>query len=356
MTTLDSYITLGRSGLRVSPYCLGTMTFGEDHGWGASVAESEAMLDTYLDRGGNFVDTANVYTGGHSEQILGDAFAARPGLRDRVVLASKFFANLDPGNPNGGGTGRKALLDAVRNSLQRLRTDYLDIYWIHNWDARTPLEETLRTLDDLVTAGTIRYVGFSDLPAWVCSRAQTFAELRGWSPAVALQLEYSLLERTVEGELIPMARELGMGVMPWSPLRNGYLTGKHARGSAAARGGIVAGPTDAEWEVIDVLAQVATDAHTTMAAAALAWVRKRPGVASTVIGARSVAQLQANLDSLALELSNAQVEQLNEASTPSLSFPADNNARFGPILAFGGMTIDGVAIPSRSIAAEPAAR
>jgi aryl-alcohol dehydrogenase-like predicted oxidoreductase len=356
MTTLDSYITLGRSGLRVSPYCLGTMTFGEDHGWGASVAESEAMLDTYLDRGGNFVDTANVYTGGHSEQILGDALAARPGARDRIVLASKFYANLEPGNPNGGGTGRKALLGALHNSLRRLQTDYLDIYWIHNWDAGTPLEETLRTLDDLVTAGTIRYIGFSDLPAWVCARAQTLAELRAWSPAIALQLEYSLLERTVEGELVPMALELGMGVMPWSPLRNGYLTGKHARGSADARGGIVPGPTDAEWEVIDGLAMVAADAHTTMAAAALAWVRERPGVASTVIGARSVAQLQDNLDSLTLDLSDDQLEQLNAVSIPSLNFPADNNARFGPMLAFGGMTIDGVAIPSRSIAAEPTAR
>ena len=156
MTTLDSYITLGRSGLRVSPYCLGTMTFGEENGWGASVAESEAMLDGYLDRGGNFVDTANVYTGGHSEQILGDALAARPGTRDRIVLASKFFANLEPGNPNGGGTGRKALLGALHNSLRRLRTDYLDIYWIHNWDARTPINETLRTLDDLVTAGLVK--------------------------------------------------------------------------------------------------------------------------------------------------------------------------------------------------------
>jgi aryl-alcohol dehydrogenase-like predicted oxidoreductase len=355
MTTLDSYITLGRSGLRVSPYCLGTMTFGEDHGWGASVADSETMLDAYLSRGGNFVDTANVYTGGHSEEILGDAFATRPGLRDRIVLASKFFANLEPGNPNGGGTGRKALLGAVHNSLRRLRTDYLDIYWIHNWDSRTPLEETLRTLDTLVTAGTIRYVGFSDLPAWVCARAQTLAELRGWSPAIALQLEYSLLERTVEGELVPMAQELGMGVMPWSPLRNGYLTGKHARGSADARAGIVPGPTDAEWEVIDVLAQVAAEAHTTMASAALAWVRARPGVASTLIGARSVAQLEANLDSLALELSDAQLEQLNQVSTPSLNFPAANNAQFGPMLAFGGMTIDGVAFPSSSIAAEPSA-
>ena len=351
MTTLDSYITLGRSGLRVSPYCLGTMTFGEDHGWGAPVAESEAMLTTYLERGGNFVDTANVYTGGHSETIVGDYLAGRAGLRDRVVLASKFFSNLWPGDPNGGGTGRKALRGALHESLRRLQTDYLDIYWIHNWDRRVPIEETLRTLDDLVTAGTIRYVGFSDLPAWVCARAQTLAELRDWSPAIALQLEYSLLERTVEGELVPMARELGMGVMPWSPLRNGYLTGKHARGSADARGGIVPGPTEAEWDVIDVLARVASQAQSTMAAAALAWVHGRPGVASTVIGARSVIQLQDNLESLALELTDAQRQELDEVSAPSLDFPAENNARFGPLLAFGGMTVDGVAYSATSIAA-----
>lgn len=355
MTTLDSYITLGRSGLRVSPYCLGTMIFGEEHGWGASVAESEAILDSYLDRGGNFVDTANVYTGGRSEEILGDALAARPGARDRIVLGSKFFANLEPGNPNGGGTGRKALLGALHNSLRRLRTDYVDIYWIHNWDARTPIDETLRTLDDLVTAGTIRYVGVSDLPAWVTARAQTLAELHDWSPAIALQIEYSLLERTVEGELIPMARDLGMGVMPWSPLRKGYLTGKYARGEACARGGIIPEPTEAEWQVIDALERVAADAQMTMAAAALAWVRTRPGVASTLIGARSAAQLQNNLDSLALDLSGAQLEQLDEVSTPALNFPAVNNARLGPMLAFGGMTIDGVAVPSTSIAAEPAA-
>jgi aryl-alcohol dehydrogenase-like predicted oxidoreductase len=351
MTTLDSYVTLGRSGLRVSPYCLGTMTFGEDHGWGASEAEAEAMFDLYLDRGGNFVDTANVYTGGHSEAILGELLKARPGRRDRLVLASKFFSNLWPGDPNGGGTGRKALIGALHDSLRRLRTDYLDIYWIHNWDRRVPIEETLRTLDDLVREGAIRYVGFSDLPAWVCAQAQTLATVRDWTPAIALQVEYSLLERTVEGELVPMAQQLGLGVMPWSPLRNGYLTGKHTRGSAAARGGIVPGPSDAEWDVIDVLAEVAADADTTMAAAALAWVRERPGVASTLIGARSVQQLVGNLDSLALQLSEDQRARLDAASTPSLNFPADNNARFGPLLAFGGMTIDNVDYAETSIAA-----
>jgi aryl-alcohol dehydrogenase-like predicted oxidoreductase len=348
MTKLDSFTTLGRSGLRVSPYCLGTMTFGDDHGWGASIADSETMLATYLDRGGNFIDTANIYTNGHSEKIIGDYLAARPGLRDRLVLATKFFANLHPGDPNGGGTGRKALLDQLHSSLRRLQTDYVDIYWIHNWDQRTPIEETLRTLDDLVTQGTIRYVGLSDLPAWIASRAQTLADLRGWSPAIALQSEYSLLERTVEGELIPMARALGMGVMPWSPLRNGHLTGKYRRGDAAeggGRSGLIPGPTDTEWEIIETLERVAADAGVPMASAALAWLRSQPGVSSTLIGARNQQQLEANLDSLDVTLTEAQLRQLDEASLPRLNFPAFNNANLAPMLAFGGMCVDGTQYP-----------
>jgi aryl-alcohol dehydrogenase-like predicted oxidoreductase len=348
MIKLDSYSTLGHSGLRVSPYCLGTMTFGDDHGWGASVATSETMLASYIDRGGNFIDTANVYTNGHSEKIIGDYLARTPGLRDRLVLATKFYANLHRGDPNGGGTGRKALLDQLHSSLRRLSTDYLDIYWIHNWDQRTPIEETLRTLDDLVTQGTIRYVGFSDLPAWVASRAQTMADLRGWSPAIGAQMEYSLLERTVEGELIPMAVELGLGVMPWSPLRSGHLTGKYRRdeGSAGSgRSGLIPAPTDAEWDVIDALERVAADAGVSMAAAALAWVRSRPGVGSTLIGARTQEQLESNLDSLSVTLTSEQVRDLDEASEPRLNFPAFNNTNLAPMLAFGGMSVDGISHP-----------
>ena len=194
MTSLDSYITLGRSGLRVSPLTLGTMTFGEDLGWGASPETSEAILAEYLDRGGNVVDTANVYTNGHSEKIIGDFFAARSGLRERVVLTTKFFANLHPGDPNGGGASRKAIIAQLEESLRRLQSDYVDLYWLHNWDRRAPIEETLRTLDDLVTAGKVRYVGLSDVPAWVAGQAQTVAQFRGWAPVTALQLEYSLLE------------------------------------------------------------------------------------------------------------------------------------------------------------------
>ena len=345
---LDSYVTLGRSGLRVSPFCLGTMTFGEDHGWGASPAESEAMLDEYLDRGGNFVDTANIYTNGHAEQIVGDFFAARPGLRDRIVLGTKFFANLHPGDPNGGGAGRKAILQQLDHSLRRLQTDYVDIYWVLNWDRGTPIEETLRALDDVVREGKVRYVAFSDLPAWVAAEAQTIARERGLSPAIAMQLEYSLLERTSEGELIPMARAHGMGVMPWSPLKNGFLSGKYTRGSngdVSRRSALVGTPSERDFVVIDALEAVAAESGASPAAVALAWVRDRPGVASTLIGARRLDQLRANLDAIDLPLTRDQTAALDEISKPTLNFPAPYHESFSEMLAFGGMTIDGRAHP-----------
>jgi aryl-alcohol dehydrogenase-like predicted oxidoreductase len=301
------------------------------------------ILATYLDRGGNFIDTANVYTNGHSEKIIGDYLATRPGLRDRIVLATKFFGNLHIGDPNGGGAGRKALLDQLRDSLRRLQTDYVDIYFIHNWDRRTPVEETLRTLDDLVTAGTIRYVGLSNMPAWVASRAQTLAHLRGWSPAITLQVEYSLLERTVEGELIPMAQELGMGVMPWGPLRKGQLTDTYRRENSPRSDGRSGGLTDAECEVIDTLERVADAAGVTMAAAALAWVRSRAGVDSTLISAHTQEELETTLDSLRVSLPPEQLRELDDASQPRLDFPALHNANHSPMFAFGGATVDGVA-------------
>src|ERR1700722_19153657 len=274
MTSLDSYITLGRSGLRVSPLTLGTMTFGEDSGWGASTETSEAILAEYLDRGGNIIDTANIYTNGHSEKIIGDFLAERAGVRERVVLSTKFFANLHPGDPNGGGGGRKALIAALEQSLRRLRTDYIDLYWLHNWDRRAPIEETLRALDDLVTAGKVRYVGLSDLPAWVSAQAHTIAHFRSWAPITALQLEYSLLERTAEGELLPMAQDLGIGVLPWSPLRGGLLSGKYLRNSDApadSRRSRFAEPTGSDWNVIEAVARVASELGVSSAAVALAW-------------------------------------------------------------------------------------
>src|ERR1700754_3387852 len=227
---LDHYETLGRSGLRVSPFALGAMNFGEDPpGAGASVDESHEILRTYLELGGNFIDTANFYTNGHSEKILGDWFATRPGRRERVVLASKFFGTLFPGDPNGGGAGRSSIIAQLDETLRRLRTDHLDLYWLHNWDRHTPVEETMHTLDDLVRAGKVRYLGFSNTPAWYTAQAHTLAQLRGWTPLVALQVEYSLLARTVEGELAQLALDQGMALVPWSPLRNGFLSGKYRR-------------------------------------------------------------------------------------------------------------------------------
>ncbi|MFF1823511.1 aldo/keto reductase [Kribbella sp. NPDC058245] len=346
MTTLDSYRTVPGSGLRISPATLGTMTFGEDHGWGASVADSERMLDEYVDAGGNSIDTANIYTNGHSEVIIGDWLTAHPGLRDRLVLGSKFFVNLHPGDPNGGGAGRKAILHQVEDSLRRLRTDYLDLYWLHNFDPATPREETLRALDDLVSAGKIRYVGFSDVPAWATAEAIVLARSHGWAPVIAIQAEYSLLERTAEGELLPMARSLGAGVLPWSPLKGGWLSGKFHTGAAEPEDTIRSQgnrPPTSAYPVLDAVRAIAEELGTTPAEVALAWVRGTPGVTSTILGARHLEQLRANLQSVTLELPADARARLDEVSTPQLNFPAQNNAELAPMLQFAGATVDGVA-------------
>jgi len=350
--SLDHFITLGRSGLRVSPLCLGAMTFGEGFGWGASVEDSNAMMSEYRDRGGNFIDTANIYTGGHSETIIGDYLRQEEVRRDGIVLSTKFYCNLFPGDPNGGGAGRKALIHQCEASLKRLQTDYIDIYWLHNWDQTAPVEETLRGLDDLVTSGKIRYIGFSDIPAWKTAEAQTIAHFRGWAPIIALQLEYSLLERTSEGELFPMAQALGMGIMPWSPLKSGFLSGKFKRGGSdpvdTKRTGMVGVPSEADYDIIEAVAAVASEIGASSASVALAWVRSQPGVSSTLIGARRVDQLKANLDSLDLTLSPEHIRKLDEASKPKLNFPAENNETLAPMLAFAGTTVDGRTVPSSS--------
>ncbi|TCR80758.1 aldo/keto reductase [Rhizobium sp. BK376] len=358
--SLDSYVTLGRSGLRVSPFCLGTMTFGEDWGWGSSVAESEAILGEYLGRGGNFIDTANIYTNGHSEKIIGDYFAARPGRRNRAVLSTKFFGNLHIGDPNGGGAGRKAIVEQCEASLRRLQTDFIDLYWLHNWDRRTPIEETLRAMDDLVTAGKVRYLGISDVPAWKASQAQMITDFRGWAPLIAMQVEYSLLARTVEGELVPMAQELGLGVMPWGPLRGGKLSGKYTRENAGKlksdRTGSSSGPTEGEFVIIDALNKVAAANDSTAAAVALAWVHRRPGVESTLIGARRIEQLHANLEALDINLTPGHVAELDAVSTPVLNFPAENNRSLAPHLAFAGAKVDGTRTSALPMIADNPAR
>ena len=340
---LDAYLTLGRSGLRVSPFALGAMNFG--HEGGCDVAESEKIIQAYLDRGGNFIDTANFYTNGHSEVILGDFFAARPGLRDRTVLATKFFGNMHPGDPNGGGAGRKAIIDQLHESLRRLQTDYLDLYWLHGYDAHTPVEETMRTLDDLVTAGKIRYVGFSNTPSWYTAQANTIALFRAWPPIIALQVEYSLLARTVEGEVAPLALDAGMSLTPWSPLAGGFLSGKYRRGSDpedTMRGKITGGPSEEQFRVIDVLQAVAEEADASPAAVALAWLRTRPGVTAPILGPRRLAHLEPNLAALDVTLTAAQVAALDEVSRPRLDYPHDVIEQSATMLQFGGTTVDGV--------------
>jgi aryl-alcohol dehydrogenase-like predicted oxidoreductase len=342
---LDHYVTLGRSGLRVSPFCLGAMTFGEDLGWGSSVAESEAIMDRFIERGGNFIDTANLYTKGHSEKIIGDHLGRDRNKRDRLVIATKFSGNHFPGDPNGGGSSRKAIVGACEHSLRRLQTDYIDLYWLHNWDKHTPIDETMAALHDLVQAGKVRYLGISDTPAWKTTQAQLIAQFRGWSQFVGLQIEYSLLERTVEGELIPMALELGMGVTPWSPLKGGVLSGKYTRKNAGQadvtkRVWNASYLTDKTYDVIDSLSAIAKRLDTTPARAALAWVQNRPGVASTILGARTIAQLDDNLAALEVQLSKEDVATLDALTTPTLNFPAQFLSVAGTIQN-GGATVNG---------------
>jgi aryl-alcohol dehydrogenase-like predicted oxidoreductase len=330
---LDTYRLLGRSGLRVSPLALGTMTFGSDWGWGAEKDEARRIFDTYVDRGGNFVDSANQYTNGTAERLIGEFAGSR---RDRLVLATKYTASSRPGDPNSGGNHRKSMVGSVEESLRRMRTDYLDLLYLHVWDFTTPVEEILRAMDDLVRAGKVLYVGISNMPAWQVSRMQAIADLRGWSPLVALQIEYSLIERTVERDLIPMAGEMGLGVIPWSPLGSGVLTGKYTRddldlegGSAEAAGtrkNVAAANgalTEHALDVADVVTKVARDLDVTPSQVALAWTLRDRRVTAPIIGARTLDQLEDNLGALDLALPEAALAELEAASAIELGFPHD---------------------------------
>jgi len=335
MPALTDYVTLGRSGLRVSPLCMGAMTFGTEWGFGVEAEESFKLIDHYLDAGGNFIDTANIYNKGASEQILGDYFKNKGGgkfpQRDRTVLATKWLGNMYRGDPNGGGSHRKAMMESVNQSLRRLQTDYIDLLWLHFWDRHTPIEETMRGLDDLVSSGKVLYIGFSDTPAWKVAQAQMIAQFRGWAPLIALQIEYSLVERTVEGELLPMASELGLGVTPWSPLKGGILTGKYTRDGDTGGGRYKSDSrylTDTTFDIVDKLKEIAKERtvggkDATPAQVALAWVRQRSGVTSTIIGAKNAEQLDANLGSLEVTLTQEHIRQLDELSKPKLNFPHD---------------------------------
>ena len=312
------YTLLGRSGLRVSEVALGTMTFGDAWGWGASEDECRRIFDAFVEAGGTFVDTACNYTDGQSEEILGTLLEPD---REHFVVATKYTLTARPDDPNAGGNHRKNLVRTLDQSLSRLRTEYVDLLWLHMWDGMTPIDEVMRALDDLVSSGKVHYVGFSDTPAWVVSRALAIAEEHGWAPPVAVQAPYSLADRDVERELLPMARALGMTFTPWGMLEGGALTGKYLEESDEPRRHSGVGPkTNAlAREVLDVADEVGA----TPAQAAIAWVRSQPWHAVPIVGARSETQLRQNLGALEIELSVEQVERLSTASDFRLGFPRD---------------------------------
>jgi aryl-alcohol dehydrogenase-like predicted oxidoreductase len=324
-STIMKYRLLGKSGLRVSEAALGTMTFGEEWGWGSPKAEAQKVYETYREAGGNFIDTANFYTNGTSERFLGEFIQ---GHRESAVLATK-YSNAVPGNdPNAAGNHRKSMMQALDASLKRLQTDYIDLYWVHIWDGITPVEEVMRGLDDMVRQGKILYVGISDAPAWWIAQANTLAELRAWTQFIGLQIEYSLVERTVERELVPMAKALNVGVVAWSPLARGILTGKY-HGEGKVEGGRMAheGMKDFLPEeqrvapIISAVKSVSEQTGRSMAQVALAWLRHQTVPVIPIIGARKVSQLQDNLASLDLELSAKQLKSLDGASRIDLGFP-----------------------------------
>ena len=327
---LNHYRLLGKSGLRVSPLALGTMTFGTDWGWGADIAESRRQLELYAGRGGNFLDTANFYTEGTSETILGDLLT---GQRDRFVLATKYTLSMGEGDPNAGGNHRKSLQQNLHASLKRLNTDYIDLLWVHMDDGITPLEETMRALDEVVRQGKVLYVGISDMPAWRVARANTLAEWRGWSPFVGFQIEYSLAERTPERDLIPMARELGLGVTPWSPLAQGVLSGKYTQAdldgaSASGEGRHERNKTNGRLNartlaIANEAKAIAGELGATTVQVALAWLLAQPGVVSPIVGARTVAQLEDSLGCFDVKLSPEHLARLDAVSKIELGFPHD---------------------------------
>jgi aryl-alcohol dehydrogenase-like predicted oxidoreductase len=330
---LDDYRLLGRSGLRVSPLALGTMTFRVGPGsWGSSDEEAAQMVDMYLDRGGNFIDTANFYGQmGQSEVLLGELVKGR---RDRVVISTKYSLTTRPGDPNASGNHRKNMVRSVEDSLKRMGTDYIDLLYLHMWDFRTPIDEILRSFDDLVRSGKVLYIGLSDTPAWQASRMQAIAEVRGWTQFCALQIQYSLIERTVERELIPMAQELGFGVSPWAPLGQGMLTGKYTRAdlkpgsmddisSRKAINAVTGKLTERNLEIADVVAAVAKEIGCTPAQLAVAWTLTNPAVASPVVGVRTPAQLEDNLGALAVAISPEQLARLDAVSAVPAVFPLD---------------------------------
>jgi aryl-alcohol dehydrogenase-like predicted oxidoreductase len=328
------YKLFGHTGLRVSELCLGTMTFGEDWGWGAPKDECARILDAFGEAGGNFIDTANRYTEGTSERIVGELIASD---RDHWVLATKYGLNsgTDGSDPNVGGGHRKSIMRAIDESLERLRTDYLDVYWLHVWDAFTPVDEVVQTLDDLVRSGKVLYAGISDTPAWVVSQAVTLADLRGWTRFAGLQVPYSLLWRDVERDLLPMAHALDLAVTTWEPLGSGLLTGRYGTDREAPEGTRITTTqyerllTDRNLAIADTVNEVAAERGASSAQVAIAWVRaqQQRAVIIPIVGARSRAHIEDSLGAVDVELSDEELERLDEVSRIELGFPHDFEGR-----------------------------
>ncbi|GAL93065.1 MAG: aldo/keto reductase [Microcystis wesenbergii TW10] len=316
------YKLLGNSGLRVSELCLGTMTFGEDWGWGSDKEESRAVFRAFAEAGGNFLDTANLYTNGTSETLVGEFVK---GDREKWVIATKYSLNTRPGDVNACGNHRKNLFQAVEASLKRLGTDYIDLLWLHLWDSLTPIEEVMRAFDDLVRMGKVLYIGISDSPAWIVSQANTLATLRGWTPFIGLQIEYSLKERTPERELLPMAKALNIGVTAWSPLGGGVLTGKYNQPNPVdGRLSMTDQPFqifDRDLKIAETVLEIAREIEKSPAQVALNWLRNRPNSVIPLIGARKLSQLQDNLACLDFNLTGEHRQRLDNISAISLGFP-----------------------------------
>jgi len=314
------YRLFGKSGLRVSEIALGTMTFGTEWGWGADKEESKKIFDVYTNGGGNFIDTANRYTEGTSEKFVGEFIHDD---RDHFVLATKYSLQDRMNDPNFSGNHRKNMMRSVEASLKRLNTEYMDVLWLHAWDSLTPVEEVLRGLNDLVSSGKVHYIGISDTPAWVVSRANAIAELKGWTQFTGLQVEYSLLQRTPERDLIPMAKELGIAVTPWAPLAGGTLTGKYLKGETGRVSEKSARRNEKNTQIVETLIEVAKQLGVSPAQVAIRWTMQKEHTSIPIIGSNKSHQLKESLGCLEFLIPEEQMNVLNEASKIDLGFPHD---------------------------------
>lgn len=328
------YKLLGNSGLKVSELCLGTMGFGKEWNWGADKESSFAVMESFTNAGGNFIDTANRYTDGTSEKFIGEFIQAN---RDHFVVATKYSLHDNQTNVNASGNNRKNMMRSVELSLKRLNTDFIDLLYLHIWDNLTPIDEVMRGLDDLVRQGKVNYIGISDTPAWIISKGQTLAELMGWSKFVALQVEYSLLQRTPERELIPMAKHFGMTVTPWAPLAGGALTGKYLKGDKGRLPDNSKRLNERAVQITQTVISIAEEIGAAPAHVALKWTMMQEFSSIPIVGATKVAQVEENLKCLEVNLTKEHIERLNEVSKIELGFPGDFlNEEGVKMVTFGG--------------------